>query len=574
MTNTVVLTADRGSFTSYSGISTMGYVACMPSRLVPRAMMNSIFTPPEEAHRDGEAVVAPYALRKVEAALYKFGVTGVKVVPPDLLSRVVDGNTKIVGISVHDPLGLSPVTFKLTMLFGGGPSWTAQFFSELSDKIVALKKRYNFKVFAGGPAAWQLELERPPWVDTIFMGEAELDLPPLVLDALKGGDMPRSVVGRIPKLEDIPTIVKPTRFGEVQVTRGCPRGCQFCSITPETFRTIPLDDIRKEISINTEAGIKDVELLTDDILLYGSKRLETNHDAVTGLFREVKKMGIDQIYFPHISSPAVLDSPKTVAELSEIAEYDRYRSEAPVVGLESGSSKIISKYMHGKPFPWTPADWSRVIIESTPIMNDAYITPCYTMTVGFQEETNEDVQETINLVQSIIDNRFRAFVFPLPVIPMGTSRIRNDPFPVMEKLPTKYWELLYTSWKYDLKITREIMPEMTKRFSNHMLGNIVNLMTDKIFTHIENVFKELMETNGMKSRDYSQIDLNNLMGLIKSMYWIGKASFSNGISLDSITNATNCLRGQRSLMCDFAACQFSAIDVHDEPQAGNASVWT
>ena len=526
MTNTVVLTADRGSFTSYSGISTMGYVACMPARLVPRAMMNSLFTPPENGHIDGETFVAPYALRKVEAALYKFGIKDVKVVPPDLLSRAVDENTKVVGISVHDPLGLSPVTFKLTMLFGGGPSWTAQFFSELSEKISILKKRYHFKVFAGGPATWQLELERPEWVDTIFTGEAELDLPPLVANAIRGGDMPRSAVGRMPKLEEIPTIIKPARFGEVQVTRGCPRGCQFCSITPETFRTIPIEDIKKEISINLQAGLKNVELLTDDILLYGSKRLSTNHDAVVNLFEEVKKMGIEQIYFPHISSPAVLDSPKTVADLSEVAEYDKYRSEAPVVGLESGSVKIISKYLHGKPFPWGPEDWGNVILESTPIMNDAYITPCYTMTIGFQEETNEDVQDTIDLVQSIIDNRYKAWVFPLPVIPMGTSRIRNDPFPVMEKLPTKYWELLYISWKYDLKITRELMPEMTKRFNSRILGNVVNLMTDKIFTHIENVFKELMETNGMKSREYSRIDLNNVMGLIRSMYWIGKASFS------------------------------------------------
>jgi len=526
MKNTVVLTADRGSFTSYSGVSTMGYVACMPSRLVPRAMMNSIFTPPEDAHRDGEALVAPYALRKIEAALYKFGVTNVKVVPPEFLSRAIDENTRVVGVSVHDPLGLSPVTFKLTMLFGGGPSWTAQFFSELSERIAILKNRYNFKVFAGGPAVWQLELERPSWVDTIFTGEAEVDLPPLVLNAIRGDEMPRSVVGRIPRPEEITTIVKPARFGEVQVTRGCPRGCQFCSITPETFRTIPLEDIKREISVNMNAGIKNVELLTDDILLYGSRKLKTNHDAVTGLFREVKRMGIEQIYFPHISSPAVLSSPKTVAELSEIAEYDKYRSEAPVVGLESGSVKIISKYLHGKPFPWTPADWGNVILDSTPIMNDAYITPCYTMTIGFQDETNEDVQDTIDLVQSIIDNRLRAFVFPLPVIPMGTSRIRNNPFPVMEKLPTKYWELLYISWKYDLKITRELMPEMTKRFTNHIMGNIVNLMTDKIFSHIENVFRELMETNGMKSKDYSNIDLNNLMGLLRSMYWIGKASFS------------------------------------------------
>ena len=330
----------------------------------------------------------------------------------------------------------------------------------------------------------------------------------------------------MPKVEEIPTIIKPSRFGEVQVTRGCPRGCQFCSITPETFRSIPLSDIIKEVNLNQNAGQNSVELLTDDILLYGSKRLGVNHEAIVNLFTEVKKQGVDLIYFPHISSPGVLSSPKTVEEISHIAEYDKYRAEAPVVGLESGSERIISRYMRGKPFPWKPSDWKNVILESTPIMNDAYITPCYTMTIGYEDETDEDLQESIDLVQNIIDEKLRAWVFPLPVIPMGTSRIRNNPFPILEKLPKGYWDLLYTSWKYDLQITRIMMPEMTKKMQSRTVEIITNTMTDKIFSHIENVFLELKETKGMKARDFSRIDLNNVMGIFRSIYWIGRASMS------------------------------------------------
>ena len=526
MGSTVVLTSDRGSFTGYSGISTLGYVACMPARLVPRVLMNSIFTPPAETDRRGEARFAPYALRKVEAALIERGIRDVRVVSPDMLEKAVDENTKVVGISVHDPLGLAPVTFKLTMIFGGGPGWTETFFKELGTKISRLKRKYGFKVFAGGPATWQLELERPEWIDTIFNGEAELDLPGLVSNAINGVPMPKSAVGKIPRIEEIPRIVKPARLGEVQITRGCPRGCQFCSITPETFRTIPMEDILHEVKLNMAAGQRSIELLTDDVLLYGSSRLSTNHEAVINLFSSVKKLGIEEIYFPHISSPAVLDSPKTVLEFSHIAEYDKYRAEAPVVGLESGSERIINKYMRGKPFPWTPADWRNIILDSTGILNDAYITPCYTMTVGFQDETDEDVSQSISLVQSIIDSKLRAWIFPLPVIPMGSSRIRYDPFPLLEKLPSRYWDLLYTSWNYDLQMTRRMMPEMTKRIASRTVGAIVNTMTDKIFGHIDSVFRDLMETRGRKAMEFSNVELNNVFGLLKSIYWIGKASFS------------------------------------------------
>jgi radical SAM superfamily enzyme YgiQ (UPF0313 family) len=58
---------------------------------------------------------------------------------------------------------------------------------------------------------------------------------------------PKIVYGKDAKIDEIPPIINPARLGEVQITRGCPRGCAFCSITPETFRSIPLDVIKKEV---------------------------------------------------------------------------------------------------------------------------------------------------------------------------------------------------------------------------------------------------------------------------------------------------------------------------------------
>lgn len=157
----IVLTADRGSFTEYGGVSTLGYVACMPSRVVPRIMMDTLFTPPSAHYRTGEAIRAPYALRKVESIIANNGYNDVVVAPPEKLEKVVGPDTRLLGITVHDPFGMSPVAFKLTMLFGGGHSWTADFFSELASKISKLRRKYNFRVFAGGPATWQLAMERP-----------------------------------------------------------------------------------------------------------------------------------------------------------------------------------------------------------------------------------------------------------------------------------------------------------------------------------------------------------------------------------------------------------------------------
>ena len=530
MSYTVVLTADRGSFSDYAGNNALGYVACMPYRLVPRIMMDKLFTPPMKAHSNGEAVLAPYALRKVEAILYSSGIKGVAVSPPEQLYRTIGENTKVVGLTVHDPYGFSPVSTKITMLFGGGDAWNAEFFSEISETIRDLKKKYGFKVIAGGPGVWQFSLKKPDYVDAIFNGEAEIDMPNVVRKMIEGDDFPRITKGKDPKVDQIPTIIKPSRFGEVQVTRGCPRGCQFCSITPETFRSIPLDAISREIQLNLDHGVRHTDLITDDILLYGSKKLRTNHDEVVKLFSTVKDLGMEEIYFPHVSAPAVRESPETIYDIGNIAEYYRYRAESPVVGLESGSVRILDKYMRGKAFPWEPKEWGDIIIDSAGIMNDAYITPVYTMTIGFDDETNADVEESIKLVENIIDSGVRAWVFPLPVIPITTSRIRGKSFPELERLPDLYWTLLYISWKHDINITRKMFPYLSSRTNNVLIRSLVNTISERTFSNLERIFRAFMETKGRKAYDYSSISLEGPGGIVRTMMMFGKIAVKRSIA--------------------------------------------
>jgi len=522
----IILTADRASFTDYGGSSVLGYVACMPYRLVPKFFMDRFFTPEVPTDKYGRALYAPYPLRKLEAALMVAGYEKVAVIPPDKLKKVVDGNIKILGVSVHDPLGLDPVSMKLSMIFGGGETWTAKFFEMLGEDIRELKRKYNFKVIVGGSGAWELTKNRPDWADVIFIGEAEHSIKEVVSKILNGEEVGSIVYGRDPKVNEIPPIINPARLGEVQITRGCPRGCAFCSITPETFRSIPLDIIKKEVEVNLKGGWKRVEFLTDDLMLYGSSKLMVNHEALTKLFSEVMSMKVDGIWFPHISAPPVKASPKTVKAISEIARYDFDRAAAPVVGLETGSEKIFTKYMRAKSFPYAPSQWRDVIIDATAIMNENYIFPCYTMTIGYPDETEEDVEDSIRLVQDIIDHEFIAWVFPLPVIPISTTRIRDNPLPALERMPKNYWDLLYISWKYNLKVTRRLIPVLTNGIKNKLLRKIVQYMIDKIFDNIEWVFLQLKETKGLSSLSYSNINLNSTIGVLKSIYWLIRLSFS------------------------------------------------
>jgi radical SAM superfamily enzyme YgiQ (UPF0313 family) len=523
----IILTSDRASFTDYGGSSVLGYVACMPYRLVPRFFMNKLFTPPTPADNYGRALYAPYPLRKIESVLIHHGFKSVAIIPPEKLHKAVSENTKILGISVHDPLGLDPVSMKLSMIFGGGESWTAKFFRELGDNIVKLKKKFKFKVIVGGPGAWELTKDTPEWIDYIFIGEGEYTLPNIISKILNNEKVEKVVFGKDPKVEEIPPIINPARLGEVQITRGCPRGCAFCSITPETFRSIPIEIIKKEVEVNLRGGWTRVEFITDDVMLYGSQKLRVNHEAIVKLFSEVMNMGVDGIWFPHISAPPVKESPETIKAISEIARYSFDRAAAPVVGLETGSEKIFTKYMRAKSFPYKPSEWRDVIIDATAIMNDNFIYPCYTMTIGYPDETEEDVEASIKLVQDIVDHDFITFVFPLPVIPIATTRIRDNPFPILEKMPKNYWDLLYISWKHNFKVTRKLIPTLTGGIKNKLLRIIIQYMIDKIFDNIEWVFMDLKRTKGMSSLNYKDINLNSTIGLLKSIYWLFRLAFKS-----------------------------------------------
>ncbi len=496
----------------------------MPARLVPRVLMNRLFSPPVEPVQGDEPLTAPYALRKIEAILLAHGISDVAVVPPERLSHAIGPRTRVVGVTAHDPFGYSPVSTKLTMLFGGGPSWNETFFEELGERIQSLRHRAPFRVIAGGPGIWQMSYRRPEWIDTVYQGEAEIDFPRIAKTALAGGYVPPTVHGTPPTLEEIPTIVKAARIGEVQITRGCPRGCEFCSITPDRYRTIPWESIEREIRVNRAAGEFNVELVTDDILLYGAKKLRTNHDAAVGLIAKIKATGADQIGFAHVSAPAVREASETMLEMGRIAEWDKRRGLTPVVGLETGSVRIFRKYMPAKSFPYKPEEWRDTILEATRIMNESGIDPCYTMTIGFPDETDADVDESISMVDAMVAQGFRAYVFPLPVIPISTSRIHGNAMPQLETLPSRYWDLLQICWEHDLRLSRAMLPSLVGRMKSPVARRMTTYFVERIAPHVTRVFEEFRQTHGRSAYGYRGIDLRGTVGVLRSAMWILQAS--------------------------------------------------
>ena len=178
---------------SYNGSMFIGFAACFP-RVLPRWFYARLFCPPQP-HMKGKALYAPAGLRKIQASLIASGVSSkdIIVADPEHLEKVIDSNTKIIGITTSDPMGLGPASSTFSGLLGR-ETYTAFFFRNLVTN--PLIRKSGATVIVGGPGAWQLQEEsiRSRFgIDCLVEGEGELVAARLFRDALEGRAIPSRV---------------------------------------------------------------------------------------------------------------------------------------------------------------------------------------------------------------------------------------------------------------------------------------------------------------------------------------------------------------------------------------------
>jgi len=108
----IVLTSTSTEMSDYNGNYVIPFAAGFSKPwFLPRFYLkNRLFKPVPS--NSLEATIAPLGLRRLEADLVKSGfqLKDIAVVHPDHLKKIVGSNTKIIGISSKDPLGLGYVS--------------------------------------------------------------------------------------------------------------------------------------------------------------------------------------------------------------------------------------------------------------------------------------------------------------------------------------------------------------------------------------------------------------------------------------------------------------------------------
>jgi len=441
----------------------MAFLCTFPYKLVKRVLEKYLVPKVDE---DNHPIFASYGLRRVESVLVQeFGEENVVVAYQQHLDKFVGENTKIIGVSSHDPLGLAYVSRTYNALIGfGGEAVNYHYFKQLMEHpVIRGRNKKKTKLLVGGPGAWQIrETKTQDFfdIDILVHGDAEGDLVKYVREILDGKDVGREITLRAvdPRKDEIPTIRRPASYGCVEITRGCGRGCKFCYPTTRRRYSFPIQHILKEVEVNVSGGSNSVFVITDDIFLYETKpNFVPNRRKLVELFSKIAKVpGVEEIHLSHAAIAPVVADPKTVEELSPILlEKTRRRLDGKPyvtaeIGIETGSVRLMKKSMRGKSLPFKIENWQEIVENGLGILNDNRWYPLCTFLVGPPEETEEDVLATLELFDKIKDKKL--FYVPVLFIPIKGTGWEQENCVGLENLSELQWEIITNAWKRNVKI--------------------------------------------------------------------------------------------------------------------------
>jgi radical SAM superfamily enzyme YgiQ (UPF0313 family) len=482
----IVLTASATEMSDFFNNPFMAFSAGFGLGPIPLGFARKTLYPPIERYHNCRAKFAPYGLRKVEAMLLEsgFAESDVAVVHPEDLHLFVGPETKVVGVSSMDPTGMGYVSKTYSSIIGGGEPMNAIEFQKLVTHPSI--KRFKPKIVVGGFGSWQLERKHMTdkyGVDCVLIGGRPDTIVDVFKKAVNGERLPRVVRAdeALPKWDyaTMPLAKHAAIHGAVEISKGCGRNCQFCTPTVQNKVDVPLDRIMKEVEMTTREGSDHITLVTEDLFLYGSKGKSfiPNKDAVVGMAKSVADYpGVKSIQVSHMSLAPVVNNPQMIKELAEIlierSWYSLGKKDiiTAETGIETGSARLMKKYMGGKMLPYKPEQWQEIVTNAFGILNDNDWYPLATLIVGLPDEKEEDVLDTLELMDKL--RGYNAFYVPLFFVPLESCVLMNKKGAEIDSLSKARWDFFIKCWEYNIRIWKPTFLE--NRIRNPLLFKFIN----------------------------------------------------------------------------------------------------
>jgi radical SAM superfamily enzyme YgiQ (UPF0313 family) len=473
----IVLTAPLTETIDHAGYFIQMALASMPQPM-ERVINQKYPTWRRVEHRnDGSALVMPAGVRLVEASLLReYPAEDVVCCYPDDLLKFIGPRTRVVGVSTHNPLGVTFAAGVYASIFGSSKlPINSHYALKVFEILRQNRHRGNFKVIVGGSGGWQIaetEQCKELGVDCIVEGRSESEqVMDLFRRAIAGEELPTFLQAAHPAgREGLLTPSKRTTFGVVEMTTGCGRRCHFCLPDLNPQIDFPKESIMAAVHANVRDGNDQISLATEDMFIWGQVHTSTpfyfpNREALLDLFRDVVGTpGVRHHLLSHCTmAPAVVD-PKLIEQLSEtlldkspvklpyISSHPEGRILSPLIGMETASVRMAKQIMPGKGVPFPIEHWPSVLIQGLTILNRNNWFPVLTLMVGNPGETDEDCMATLDLLYEVERRGLFAFFVPSIFTPLHDTRMKEKQGVVESRqLTPLQWQIIMKSWQMSVK---------------------------------------------------------------------------------------------------------------------------
>jgi len=437
--------------------------ASVPARFAPRICYRKNLEQPRNP--DGTAVVMPYGARVTEAILLRhYPPEDVAVCQADDLHRFIGPRTRVLGVSVHNPIGVAFSTGVYSNIFGSSARPINAYETDRVFSHPSVRK-YRPRVIVGGAGAWQIEktdaFDRLG-VDCVVIGRGEAVIADLFARADERKSLPRVVHAPEATLEQLVLPRKRSTYGIVEMTRGCGRQCAFCTPTLETRLSVPAEALVEVARANIRDGGRVVFPVSEDLFLYGARTpfYVPNADALVSLYEAIAAIeGVDYVPLSHATLTPALVNPHLVEELSRIlltksvlrnpaSTHPDRTFLSPLIGIETGSPRLAALAMSGKALPFDIRDWQDIVVEGIQILNRNNWFPVCTFVVGMPGETDDDMRQSLDLLHRLRRNKI--IYVPSLFTPLEDTRMAGGHGLRPRELTKLQWEFILTAWRQSL----------------------------------------------------------------------------------------------------------------------------
>ncbi|CAL4322620.1 tRNA (N6-isopentenyl adenosine(37)-C2)-methylthiotransferase MiaB [Buchnera aphidicola] len=308
-------------------------------------------------------------------------------------------------------------------------------------------------------------IKRSNFVDIIFGTQTLHRLPKMIEKHNKTKKI--SIDISFPKMEKFKNIIQPKYpnfSASISIMEGCNNYCSFCIVPytrgKESYR--PIKDIIKEVSKLSEQGIKEIQLLGQNVNSYYHIGTSGKKYTFSKLLKKISMISkIKRIRF--ITSNPMDFTDDIINSYYEIPKIVSFLH----LPIQSGSNRILKLMKR----PYSVEKYQDIVYKLKKARPQIQISSDFI--VGFPGETQEDFEDTINIIKKI--NFDMSFSFIYSVRPGTPASKLKDNVTLIEK-------------KNRLKILQKQIKKQALNWSNKMINSIQKILVEKIHNINENEF--------------------------------------------------------------------------------------